>query len=191
MVVTGTGDCYISNTGGRRLPDGMVEPGGPASIALCRPSGDVTVVAKDLAVSNGMVVAADMGSLIVAETAGAALTRFRIDDDGTLSGREVFAPLPGLVPNGICLDADECVWVSSHTGEYVRVAAGGRIVERVPVPGARPGRRAVACMLGGADRRELYLCSVDDLSVADLVRGGLTTGRLDVVTVDVPGAGWP
>jgi sugar lactone lactonase YvrE len=191
LVVTPYGYCYASNTGGIRHVDGRLEPGGPASICLVEPDGRARSVATDLEVSNGLAVSEDGTTLLVAETAGRRLSEFRIDDDGSLCHRKVFADLPETVPNGICMDAEGCVWVASHTGEYLRVERGSRIRQRLGVPAPVPGRRAVACMLGGEDRKTLLLCSVDDLRVEDLLRGGLTTGRLDAVRVAVAGAGWP
>jgi sugar lactone lactonase YvrE len=67
----------------------------------------------------------------------------------------------------------------------LRVREGGEVVEEVK--GTHPG--AFACMLGGGDRRTLYLCTApthvpDEARVAH-------GGRIEAVRVDVPGAGLP
>ena len=41
------------------------------------------------------------------------LTAFSIAGDGSLSDRRVFAQLGEATPDGICLDAEGAVWVSS------------------------------------------------------------------------------
>jgi sugar lactone lactonase YvrE len=58
------------------------------------------------------------------------------------------------LPGGICLDAEGAVWVASpNTKQVVRVAPSGKIVQRI----STRERGALACMLGGAQRRMLYI----------------------------------
>jgi hypothetical protein len=67
------------------------------------------------------------------------------------------------------------------------VLAGGEIVDTVEF---KPPRRTVACVLGGPDRRTLYMLTADTLGEADVSRE-LMTARVEQVQVDVPGAGLP
>jgi len=99
----------------------------------------------------------------------------------------VFAELAEAgVPDGICLDAEGGVWAAlPYARAAVRVCQGGAITDRVPVEGALP----YACMLGGDDRRDLYLCVAPDHDPAKTLE--LRGGRIDVARVAVPGAGWP
>jgi sugar lactone lactonase YvrE len=155
------------------------------ALHLVDPAGQVTRVADDLAFPNGMAITPDNRTLIVAESMGRRLTAFAIQSDGTLTDRRVFAALAPAVPDGICLDEEGAVWVSSPTtNEFVRVADGGEVLERVETP----GRQAIACMLGGGDRRTLYLCTAGQ---AMPEQPGRRSGRLESVRVDVPGAGLP
>ena len=64
---------------------------------------------------------------------------------------------------------------------------GGEIVDTVEF---EPPRRTVACVLGGPDRRTLYMLTADTLGEADLSRE-LRSARVEQVQVDVPGAGLP
>jgi sugar lactone lactonase YvrE len=50
------------------------------------------------------------------------------------------------------------------------------------------GRHAFACMLGGADRRTLYVCTCTGSGPAVSDK---RDGRIERVPVDVPGAGLP
>ena len=77
--------------------------------------------------------------------------------DGTLSNRRVWAQLDAAVfPDGICLDAEGGIWVSDARGfELLRVREGGKIDGTV----STGTRYAFACMLGGADRRTLFVCT--------------------------------
>ena len=109
-----------------------------------------------------------------------------IAEDGSLSGRRVFAELERVTPDGICLDVEGAVWVSSpSTSEFLRVTEGGTVTDRIPVP----GKGAIACMLGGDDRRTLFLCTAQ-ATAQDLAQGK-SVGWIETVRVEVPGAGRP
>ncbi len=114
----------------------------------------------------------------MAETLGGRLTAFDIDDDGSLSGRREWAALPWCAPDGICLDAEGRVWVANAiTSECILVAEGGEIVSRVAT-----SQNCFACMLGGDDRRTLYLVTAPTSteSVVSVTR----SGRIEQARVD-------
>jgi sugar lactone lactonase YvrE len=180
MVVDAQGRAYIGNFG-YDLAAG--EEARPTGLVMVTPEGDVRVVARDLVFPNGMVITPDGGTLIVAETFANRLTAFEIDDDGALKHRRVFAELAPATPDGICLDAEGAVWVASfQTGEFLRVFEAHSIRHRLTVP----GKSAVACMLGGHDRRTLFLLT------AEAGQGQANRhGYIETLRVDVPGAGWP
>jgi len=113
------------------------------------------------------------------------LTAFDVAPDGSLSGRRVWAELGALLPDGICLDAEGAIWVSSpSTRELVRVAQGGRVLARFELE-----RMPIACMLGGADRRTLYVLTATSFERGECQKS--RAGRLESIRVDVPGAGLP
>ena len=183
MVVDTHGRAYIGHFGYDLF--GGQEPR-PASLLLVTPDGQVREVADGLEFPNGTVISPDGKTLIVAETFGRRLTAFSIADDGGLSERRVFAQFDEETPDGICLDARGGVWVSSfESGEFVRVEDGGTITDRIPVP----GKRAVACALGGPQRQTLFLMTAET-TLEDLAQGK-SIGRVETVLVDTPGAGLP
>jgi sugar lactone lactonase YvrE len=183
MVVDTHGRAYIGHFGYDLF--GGEEPR-PASLLLVTPDGQVREVADELEFPNGTVISPDGKSLIVAETFGRRLTAFSIADDGGLSERRVFAQFDEETPDGICLDARGGVWVSSfESGEFVRVEDGGTITERIPVP----GKRAVACALGGPQRQTLFLLTAE--TTLEELAQGKSIGRVETVRVDTPGAGLP
>jgi sugar lactone lactonase YvrE len=65
------------------------------------------------------------------------------------------------------------------------VESGGRITDRVSLN----NRRAVACNLGGVDGRTLFMVTAD--TDVERLAGGDSTARVEVLEVDVPGAGSP
>ena len=180
MVVDGRGNAYVGNAGF----DLRSETPRTAQLVLVTPDGAARVVDDEVVFPNGSVVTPDGGTLIVAETFAARLTAFSITADGGLAERRVFAPLPGVAPDGICLDAEGGVWVADATGvTCLRVLEGGEVADRVDV-----GRHCFACALGGTDRRTLFVLAADDFAGEAIARRNAT---IEIVDVDCPGAGWP
>jgi sugar lactone lactonase YvrE len=182
MVVDGRGRAYVGNAGF----DLSVRPVQvrPAEVVLVTPDGDARVVDDQVVFPNGSVVTPDGGTLVVAETYGQRLTAFTIAGDGSLTDRRLFAPLEGHAPDGICLDAEGAVWVADATGAAcLRVREGGQVVDRVDT-----GRGCFACMLGGPDRRTLFVLTADGFEGKAIRR---RTAAIEAVEVEVPGAGWP
>jgi len=182
MVVDNQGRAYIGHFGSHT----SVQPStwSPAHIILVTPDGGVRVAADNLSFPNGMVITADGRTLIVAETFGHRLTAFAIQPDGSLTGQRVWAPLENVAPDGICLDAEGAIWAATVANEIVRVKEGGEIVDRVIT-----STKAFACMLGGVDRRTLFVCAADSFDAQEVRLK--RNGRIEVAQVDVPGAGLP
>ena len=182
MVVDSEGNAYIGNFG-FNLPGGASPQ--PTTMVLVRPQGEALVAADDLQFPNGTVITPDGGTLIVGESWGRRLTAFDIEQDGALSNRRVWAEL-GFPPDGICLDAEDAVWVAVPTnpGALVRVAEGGEVLKRIDVP----DMGVYACMLGGADRRTLFSLEAPNSNPQP---GDPRRGRIRAFDVAVGGAGLP
>jgi sugar lactone lactonase YvrE len=189
IVVDGRGNIYLN---GADFDFVAGAPPKPGYLKLVTPDGQLRQVAGDIQFPNGMVITPDDRTLIISESFAGRLTAFDIEADGGLSNRRVFAE--GLGPDGICLDADGAVWTSAGLGSVVRVAEGGQILQRV---GLRENRAPFALMLGGPDRRTLFICTAEwrpaDGHVANLDRlaNGPRTGEILTLPVSVPGAGRP
>lgn len=190
MVVDARGNAYVGNFGAPlETPAAKL-----AEVILVAPDRSTRVVARDMVFPNGSVVTPDNKTLIVGETYAARLTAFDIAEDGALSNRRVWAQFgePGIVtdpaalmqrvlPDGICLDAEGAIWVASPNArrEVLRVKEGGEILDRVTVQSY-----PYACMLGGPDRKTLFVLT------SQLFKPGMV-GKIEVVEVDVAGAGLP
>ncbi len=183
MVVDASGRAYVGNFG-----FDLNEPNfefSYAEVILVTPDGKARVVADEMSFPNGSVITPDGRTLIVGESFAARLTAFDIQPDGSLANRRVWAKLEHGTPDGICLDAENAVWYASPvSNECVRVAEGGRVLQRVPLD-----LQAFACMLGGADRRTLFICTALDSHPERCAAA--RSGRIETLTVDVPGAGLP
>ena len=150
IVVDGRGNAYV-NGGGFDLMAG--EEFAPGAIALVAPDGSAREVANGIAFPNGMAVTADGSTLIVAESYANCLTAFRIEPDGGLAERRVWADTGDDHPDGICIDADDAVWYGDvGNGRAVRIRAGGEVLESIELD-----RGCFACMLGGEDGRTLFM----------------------------------
>ena len=174
MVVDKKGRAYVGNFGFNYQNERFK----PAEIILVTPEGDAQIVADKLAFPNGTVITPDDKTLIVAETFASKLTAFDILDNGLLEGRRVWANLKSLTPDGICLDAEGGIWIASPgSGKVFRVLEGGEVTHEVKV-----STQAYACMLGGRDRGSLFVAT----STGDQIEG-----RIEIVRVEIPGAGLP
>ena len=178
MVVDDAGRAYI---GSQAFTGGVIVRLDPDERAT-----SATIVAEDLDFPNGMVITADRKTLIVAESTGRRLTAFTIGDDGALSDRRVFADGLDGPPDGIALDAEGGVWTSMTLAhQFERIVEGGEVTDRIDM-----GERvAIACALGGPERRTLFLLSSTDAYPKRLL--GTRLSQLDAVLVATPGAGLP
>ncbi|GFG82729.1 gluconolactonase [Mycobacterium paragordonae] len=175
MVIDDLGRAYI----GSQAFDGGI-------IVRLDTDDTATVVATDLDFPNGMVITADRGNLIVAESMGRRLTAYAIGKDGELTDRRPFADNLDGPPDGIALDARGGVWVAMTLAhQFERITEGGEVTDRIDIG----DRVAIACTLGGPERRTLFLLSSTDAYPKRLA--GTRLARLDAVQVDIPGAGLP
>jgi sugar lactone lactonase YvrE len=175
MVIDGVGRAYV----GSQAFEGGV-------IVRVDPDKTSTVVADELDFPNGMVITPDRQTLIVAESMARRLTAFTIWPDGSLSDRRVFADGLDGPPDGITLDAEGGVWTAmTLANQFERIVEGGTVTDRIDMG----ERTAIACTLGGPERRTLFLLSSTDAYPQRLI--GTKSSRLDAVTVDVAGAGLP
>lgn len=177
IVIDGRGNIYIN--GGNADPS-------LGNVDLVTVGGDVRRVAEGAAFPNGMAIAPDNGTLILAESHGGRLTAFVIEPNGDLSNRRTWAELGGGAPDGIVMDAEGAVWYADVPNrKCARVAEGGHILGELKLD-----RGGFACMLGGPDRRTLYITAAQWFGMERMSEMA-GTGRILSVEVAVPGAGWP
>jgi sugar lactone lactonase YvrE len=201
MVVDVNGRAYVD-----LLRDA---PSTDHCIMLVEPDGTYSVGASGVTGRpNGLVITDDGKTLLAAESSGHRVTAFTIGADGSLRDSRVYADAGEDVPDGICLDQEGAVWIGSpSTQRFIRVREGGQILDTINVE----GKSALACVLGGPDRRTLFMAtsippgpndtglenvpSGAEALVANLppnfVRLMASKGFMEIATVDVPGAGRP
>jgi sugar lactone lactonase YvrE len=222
MISDGEGGLYAGSVGHRRdMTGGFAEldhsdrpPGRlwridtrrlvEARVRRVRVDGDPDMVlaADGVGGPNGMVLRPDGRTLVVAETAAGRLTEFVRSPDGRLGNRRSITT--DRTSDGLAGDARGGLWTNGmHSSDdhgrgpcrYERLDANGRPAEAVELP-VPAGWGAVACVLGGADRRTLFMTA----SRADFVQWLTARENWDqkdaeaqiwACQVDVPGAGIP
>ncbi|MDC1084987.1 SMP-30/gluconolactonase/LRE family protein [Pseudomonadales bacterium] len=181
MVVDTQGRAYVGNFGSD------IESGNKlvkANLAFVDTDGSVSVAAEDLAFPNGAVITPNGKTLIIDETFGRCLTAFDIADDGGLSNRRIWANLHPHIPDGICLDAEGAIWLADPANNcVVRVAEGGDVLQKIEM-----GNGTFACMLGGEDRKTLFVCTAAGSGSKAEER---LTAKIEACEVSVPGVGCP
>jgi sugar lactone lactonase YvrE len=176
MLVDRSGRVIVGNFG----YDLFADDPRPTGLIVVDVDGTAAMQPDELVFPNGMVKRSD-GRLVVAESFGNRLTTFAIAPDGSLR-KESSLSLGDIVPDGICIDAEDHVWITTvYTAEVIRVSPEGDLERR------SVGQPSYACMLGGEDGRTLFVATAPDFEPAD--RRARADGRIEALRVDVPGVG--
>jgi sugar lactone lactonase YvrE len=181
MVVDSDGRAYVGSMGthGSQVPRPVAADG---NIILVTPDGAAEVIASEIDAPNGPCLTLDGRHYIVAEFPAARLIGFDRAPDGSLSNRRVWADLRPGSADGITVDAGDGVWTASPRDFACRrVTDGGRVTDVIAV-GA--GKMPLACCLGGADSRTLFILSV--LGGEDRIRARTCTSVIDTARVAIP-----
>jgi sugar lactone lactonase YvrE len=178
ITVHPAGHIYVNNVN-FDFPGGAFQPG---FIALVGADGRARRVAEGLSFPNGMAILADGKTLVCAESFTGDLTAFDIADDGSLSGRRLWANVGTYGNDGICADAEGAIWTST-AATVLRVRDGGEVLESFELD-----RMCFAVMLGGDDGRTLYMVANEWTGTVDVTT---PTGRVFSTRVKVPHAGYP
>lgn len=152
LVVASSGRAYVGNFG---FDHAKFHTCCSTTLVSVDPQTQkVRVEATKLLFPNGAVLTPDGKTLIVGETFGGRLTAFDVAEDGALANRRVWAHV-GCPVDGICLDAEGCVWVSvpqigiyeSLGGALLRIKEGGEVRNMLGLRrnGIRHG--VIACQL--------------------------------------------
>ncbi|MFT3816595.1 MAG: SMP-30/gluconolactonase/LRE family protein [Rubrivivax sp.] len=191
MLTLPNGRSYVGNFG-YDLQHGTSQT---TVLVKIEPDGRAAAVADELLFPNGMVLAPDGRTLLVAETRACRVTAFEMAADGTLSKRRVWAEMDmTTMPDGIALDAEGGLWVPSPRGRKIyRVLEGGKILqggeqtERVTHQVEMSGW-TLACGFGGPTGHDLFVCSADELKADEAARR--RSARIERLRTAVPGIGW-
>ncbi len=198
VVAAGSGFMFVDERGsvrelaqpegGRtdvRMNDGACDPQGrfwagtmaydesPGAGALYRLEldGSCTTVLTGLTIANGIGWSPDGRTMYLNDSGTGCLDTFRFDGaTGALTNRRtlVRGDRPGVVPDGLTVDAEGGIWVAWWGGGTVnRYAPDGSLLARLQLPVERP----TSCAFGGPDRATLFITTaregLDDDALAE------------------------
>jgi sugar lactone lactonase YvrE len=156
---------------------------GAGSLYRLDPDLTVTVVLRDVTISNGLAWSADGGQLFYIDTPTQQVDRFRVGDDATLHDRTTvirIAEGTGF-PDGMCIDDDGCLWVALWGGSAVhRYAPDGELLAIVDVGAAQVS----SCCFGGPDGSTLFITTSQEGYDADQLAADPQAGKLFCAAVD-------
>lgn len=140
---------------------------GGASLYRLDPDLSVSVVLRDLTISNGLAWTPDGSAAYFHDTPTQRLERLRFDDAGQVVERQRVRETPGELggPDGLAVDEEGCVWAALFGGSALhRISPEGDLLAVVDV-GAR---QVTACAFGGPDLADLFVTtSAEGLEGAD------------------------
>jgi sugar lactone lactonase YvrE len=132
------------------------QPGG-GFLARVGPGGQATVVLPEVTISNGIGWSPDESRMYYVDTPTHRIDVFDFAvATGEVRDRRPLAEVLDTdgVPDGLCVDADGCVWVAVNGGGQVRrYTPDGALDRTVDVP----ARQVTACCFGGPDLADLYV----------------------------------
>lgn len=162
LCVSPDGHGYLGGFGYDFYHEAPAEPGPVFHIS---PDGSAELGAAGFTFPNGTVVLPGTRTLVVAETWGHCLTAFDIADDGSLINRREWAKLwADSTADGIDVDADHGIWISSIVEhKFVRVVEGGEVTHEIDMG----EELAVDCAVGGADGRTLFMSTSNSWQPAE------------------------
>ncbi|WP_200800150.1 SMP-30/gluconolactonase/LRE family protein [Jatrophihabitans endophyticus] len=93
----------------------LLEHSGTGRLFRLRPDGTLDTLLDGLDFANGVVLAPDRASVVVAQTAGYCVTRYWLTGPKAGTSEPLIANLPGF-PDNMALGSDGLLWVSLPTG---------------------------------------------------------------------------
>jgi gluconolactonase len=165
LVVNGKGGVYFNSREG---------------VFFFSPSGEVSMV-TDNPHTNGIMLSPD-GKTFYA-TDGKALLAFDVEPDGMCKNERQFAMLHGGEGDGLAMDADGRLYVSSH-GPGVQVfSAKGEYLGAIPTP-----RSVSSIAFSGPDKKTLYAKgagAVEPNGAQYLSRDGVRNNAKSIYKIDM------
>jgi len=197
VVVAGMPEA--ASLGSVRMNDGACDPAGrfwagsmsyrsepgAGSLYCLDLDGQVRRVLGGLTISNGLGWSPDGRVMYHADSGPGTLSRMDFDvDSGAVRNRTTILKLPpdDGVPDGLCVDAEGCLWVAIWGGHQVRrYDPDGRLLAVVNVP----ARQVSCCALSASGT--LFVTTARNGLPPHELEHDKAAGRLFAAAVGVPG----
>jgi sugar lactone lactonase YvrE len=186
-----------------RLNDGKVDPAGrfwagsmdpshsEGEFYRLDPDGSQHTLLHNIGISNGLGWSPDRKTMYYTDSLQSTIFAFDYNlETGDITNQRPFVQLPkdnrGIVPDGLCVDADGCVWSAQWNGwQVIRYDPEGEPILSVNVP----AQRVTSCCFGGEKDDQLFITSARaDLSEEELAHQP-HAGDVFVCQTDTQGQG--
>jgi len=184
-----------------RLNDGKVGPGGrfwagsmdfaqsKGEFYCINPDGSHQVMLSNIGISNGLGWSPDRKTMYYTDSMKYTVYAFDFDlETGTITNQRPFIELPNdgreIVPDGLCVDAEGCIWSAHWNGwEVVRYDPKGIPIMKVQVP----TQKVTSCCFGGVDNSILIITSAINWPSNKALSNDLYAGDLFFYKVGISG----
>jgi sugar lactone lactonase YvrE len=159
---------------------------GAGSLYRLDPDHSVTVVLRGVTISNGLAWPTDADELYYIDTPTRRVDRFGISADGALHDRTTVVPIrPGVgEPDGMCIDAEGCLWVALWGGHAVhRYSPDGELLAVVDVDAPQVS----SCCFGGPAGATLFITTSQEGMDATERATHAQSGKVFCVDVEMAG----
>jgi sugar lactone lactonase YvrE len=193
----------LASSGSRRFNDGKPDAAGRylvGTLSLSGPSeteqllaveadGSWRVIDDDLTLSNGIAWSADDSTLYTIDTMRQRVyTRPYDPADGSTGARDVLIELDDGFPDGMCVDADDHLWIAIWgLGQVRRYSPAGDLVQTIEVPA--PNTSSVA--FAGPLLDTLVITTASDELTPEQLEAHPLSGRLFTFVPGVTGLPQP
>ena len=144
-------------------------------------NGEISIMQADTKISNGLAWSLDRKTFFFSDTLKYAIFRYDYDGaSGLISGcRELFITESSM-PDGLCIDTEDDLWIAYWGGCRVEHRSGrtGELLDIIEVP----AWHVTSCCFGGDDMQTMYITTSGD-GLEGEYDGCLFTCRSDVAGV--------
>lgn len=137
-----------------------------------------TLIQNGTDCSNGLAFTPDQKGLYWADSQAKTVTLFDYDvETGAITNGRLWLETPGMVPDGLTIDANGCLWIAFYHGNCIRhYDPQANLIEQVDLP----VEHVTSCGFGGENWDELYITTAAVKPGAGGQEGGLFRLKLPV-----------
>jgi len=144
--------------------------------------GQGTIIYDGIAFANGVGLSPDGRTIYHSNYSEGTVLAHDLDASGLGVNRRVFAKIPNGNSDGLAVDETGSVWVAMGKGGGIAILKPDGTLARVLDV---PATFVASLCFGGSDRRDLYICTMDNTEAPERM-GTIFRTRSDVPGLAVP-----